>query len=588
MAGKLAQLKLDAAREGWNRFIRTASDEAALLEGCRFSFDRARYVEQFLNRFCRFTQGRWAGQAFELLEFQRECIVWPLFGWIRPDGRRRFRFADIFLPKKNTKTTLCAALEVYLLGADGEARPEVYGAAVDRSQSKKIYDEAAAIVRASPALRARMKCVDSTKRIVFGGGFFEALSSKSANAEGKNIHGLVIDELHVWNTPTLKRLWAALYYGGIAREQPVSIVISTAGEDPDDEDELWVEIWQRAEDILKGDAIDTRRLPYIAAAGKSDDWTDPATHRKANPGYGTVIDPEEMTASCQEAQGKPRLRAQFLRYRLNRPARTVCEWFEQETWDACSGAVAIPPGSPVYGGLDLSSTSDFTAFVLVGRRPDDSGQQEEAEGTEKGKEERGLDENGEIEDRYHVKPFLFVPEDTIAALEAEGKYRYRTWARAGLIIPTPGNVLDYRFVVKTIVEQSEVYELVECAYDPWNATETAVKLQDEHGITMFECRQGAKTLSEPMKKVERLAKQGKLNHGGHRVMSWMFSNTRVKSDENQNIRPVKENPNSPKKIDGIVGTIMAAGRAMVAPKPKPSVYRYRGIRVIEIESLSGK
>lgn len=573
MAGKLPQLKLDAKREGWDRFIRTASDEAALLEGCRFSFDRARYVEQFLTKFCRFTQGRWAGQPFELLDFQRENIVYPLFGWLRRDGRRRFRYADIFLPKKNTKTTLCAALEIYLLTADGEARPEVYGAAVDRSQSKKIYDEAAAIVRASPALRSRMKCVDSTKRIVFGGGFFEALSSESANAEGKNIHGLVCDEVHVWNTPKLKRLWNALYYGGIAREQPLSITISTSGEDPDDEDELWVEVWQRAADIVKGDVIDTRRLPYLAAAGKGDDWTDPKTHAKANPGYGTVIDPEEMAASCKEAQRTPRLKAQFLRYRLNRPARTVCEWFDQEVWDGCDGAVAIPPGSPVYGGLDLSSTSDFTAFVLVARRPDDT--------AKPGPDE--LDESGRPEDRYHIKPFLFVPEDTIAALEAEGKYRYRAWAKAGLIIATPGNVLDYRFVVRKIVEQSEIYELVFCTYDPWNATETAVKLQDEHGIQMVECRQGMKTLSEPMKKLERLAKQGKINHGGHRVLSWMFGNTRVKSDENQNIRPVKEDPKSPKKIDGIVSTIMGVSQAMIAPKPKASVYKYRGIRVIEVD-----
>lgn len=543
---KLAQAMTDARREGWDHMIRTPSDEAALLEGCRFDWARARHVEEFGQRFLRHSTGRWAGEPFELLEWQRDLIFYPLFGWIRPDGRRRFRYCDVFTPKKNGKSALCSYLGLYMLVADGEPRAEVYAAATDRSQSRLVFDEAERMVKASPALSAKIKAISTEKVLRYDTSKFQALGGDHAGSEGKNIHCVIYDEVHAWSTPTLKKLFASLYYGSIAREQPLSVVISTAGEDDTDESALWVEIWQRADAILRGEVIDTQRLAYIAAAtrdeAEGEGWLDPEVHRRANPSYGVTIDPEEMSASANEAKDSPIKKARFLRYRLNRPVPLVNLWLPVELWDKNTEAVEIPQRATCYGAIDLSSSDDLTAFVLVHRAAGD-----------------------EDEDTYHVRPWFWLPEETLAARTKEGDHLYATWHRQGYLELTPGNVIDYGFIRRRIVELADEYDIREIGYDPWHALETATTLQDQHGLEMVEVRQGWKTMSEPMQKLERLLRAGRVAHGGHPILRWNFANTRAKSDESGNIRPVKPEPNSRKKIDGCVALIMAISRAMLDP-----------------------
>ena len=552
MVATLAQLRVDAKREGWDRFIRTASDEVALLKGFRFSKKRAERVQEFGLEYAKHYAGRWAGQPFELLKWQRDEVVFPLFGWVHkdPPHPRRFRRAGIWVPKKNGKSSLCSLLSLYLLTYDGEAGAEVYAAAVDRKQSRIVFGGSAAMVARSPSLKRRCKVIDSTSRITYGSGWYEALSSENATSEGRNIHGVICDELHVWNTPRLRKLWAALYYGGVARDQPLAIVISTAGEE--DPEALWTEEYEKAKAIVASEVKDIRFMAFVAEATAADvageGWKDPKVHKKANPSYGTIIDPEEMADAAHDVGGSPSKKVIFLRYRLNRPVGQTTPWLDQDVWDACDAEPVFPAKCECVGAFDLSKNNDFTCYVVVRREPE-------------------TDDDGEPDDRYHVKPYFWVPEDTIAGMESEGKYLYRQWADAGLIEVIPGPTIKLGFIRRRIPEihQELDIRILDIGYDPWNAWETAEKLAAEENLQTVELRQGIPTLAAPSKKLEELLLSGKLNHGGHPILAWMFGNVKLKWDDNENFRPAKPDHKSPKKVDGIVALVMAIHRAMAQP-----------------------
>lgn len=559
-AKRLAQLKLDAKREGWADMIRTASDEAALLDGCRFDRRRAEHVEEFGRKFLRVTKGPRCGQPFEALAYQRDWLLYPLFGWVKPDGTRRHRYMFCLVPKKNAKSTFCAFLNLYLLVADGEPRPEVYATAVDRSQARIVYSEAAAMVKASPILRKRITITESTKTLTYGDGMLQALSGEHASSEGKDIHGLTCDEVHAWTTPKLRKLWASLYYSDIARPQPIRTVITTAGEE--DETAIWTEEAEKARAILSGELIDTSRVCYVAEASKEDDWTDPDVHRRANPAYDVIINPERMIQECEDAQRSAAAKARFCRYRLNLVVSLDVDWLDGDLWDACDGEAILDEHGSTYAGLDLSSSSDITALALVCRRPAVAVDDDAEVDVDDEEDEREDPDHGD-DDEYHVRVRCWVPEDTVRQLEADHDYRYRQWIDDGWLEMTPGNVIDHAFIRQAICEEAERHQVLEVAYDPWHATELAVSLENDEGLTMVEVRQGARSLSEPMKKLERLVKRKRIHHGGNPVLSWMIRNVRARSDPNGNIRPVKPDPKSKLKIDGIVAIINALSRAML-------------------------
>jgi phage terminase large subunit-like protein len=188
----------DARAEGWIDWVRCEADERAVLEGCRFDIRAAERVRTLFRQFLRHSKGQWAGQPFELLDWQWDRIVAPLFGWKRADGTRRFRRGYIEVPKKNGKSTLFSGLSLYLLAGDGEPGAEVYSAAVDRDQASIVYNEAANMVEASPALTSRLNVIRSTKRITFHKtrSFYKALSADVPAKEGLNAHAVLVDELH--------------------------------------------------------------------------------------------------------------------------------------------------------------------------------------------------------------------------------------------------------------------------------------------------------------------------------------------------------------------------------------------------------
>ena len=207
-------------------WIQSEADERAVEEGCWFDEQAGLYVVEFFERFLKHTLGQWAGQPFNLLDWQRDDIVMPLFGWKRPDGTRRYRKAYIEVPKKNGKSTLCGGLALYLLIADGEPRAQIYGAAADREQAGIVFGEAANMVQASGQLSRKLDVIRSTKRLIDKrtNSFFHAISADAYTNEGLNAHAIIFDELHAQKT---RDLWDALRYSMASRRQPLLISITT-------------------------------------------------------------------------------------------------------------------------------------------------------------------------------------------------------------------------------------------------------------------------------------------------------------------------------------------------------------------------
>lgn len=509
-----------------------------------FDPDKAALALGFIERL-KHTKGRWRGVPFTLLPWQRQ-IVEDVFGTVKPDGYRQYRTAYVEIPKKNGKSELAAAVALYLLCADGEYGAEVYGAAADRAQASIVFDVAAAMVDQDPALRKRIRPMLSQKRLLYKPtrSFYQVLSAEAFTKHGLNVHGVIFDELHAQPN---RELWDVLTQGsGDARTQPLYFAITTAGDDPDRTSIGW-EVHEYAQKVRDGVLIDPTFYPVIYGIDVDDDWTDEANWLKANPSLGETIALDRVREAFQRARNNPAEERLFRQLRLNQWVKTkAAKWLSLDLWDKTAGLV-VPDklrGRECFGGLDLSKTTDLTAFVLVFPPTEE-------------------------DPAYYVLPYFWIPEDNAKERERRDGVPYGRWISEGRIQATPGAVVDYAFLEKTIDALAKEYRIREIAYDPWNATQTALNLA-ARGHTMVEVRQGAKSMSPAMKELEVLIRRERLRHGGHPVLRWCFSNLEVKIDENENLRPVKGK--SAERIDGMVALINAMARVIVHTAPKRSVY----------------
>ena len=496
----------------------------------------ANRVVEFIERFCRHHKGEWAGQPFRLEPWQRE-IVRTIFGWRRPDGTRRFRTAYVEVPRKNGKTELAAAVGLYLLVADGEAGAEVYSAATKRDQARIVHNAAKQMLRRSPDLRRFVEQYRDNLVVPATASKFEALSSESHTLDGLNPHGIILDELHAHRDRHLRDV---LITGTGARRQPLEWIITTAG--VYNPASIGWEMHDYAVNVLQGVFEDETFFAYIAAADEEDDWQDPATWAKANPNLGVSVKLEYLEELADRAAKSPSFLNTFFRYHLNIWTQQLERWIPIEAWDRCGGPVdeGALIGRRCFGGLDLSSTIDITALALAFPAEDGS---------------------------YDLVMRFWVPEDRLHERSERDRVPYDAWARDGWLQVTPGNVVDYGFIREEIHRLADRYEIVELAYDPWNASKLAVELFGD-GVPMVEFRQGYASMSPAAKEFERLVTAGLLRHGGHPVLRWMANNVTIRQDPAGNIKPDKER--SREKIDGIVAAIMAIGRASVhnaAPSP---------------------
>ena len=496
---------------------------------------RYRRVVHFFENILRHSKGQNAGKPFKLLPWQHH-VMRELFGRLNPDGTRQHRVGYIELPKKQGKSTTLAGIALYMTAFDSEPGAEVYGAACDREQAGIIYREAASMVRASPGLSKHLEVIDSRKTIVHkaSNSFYRVLSADAFRAEGLNIHALLFDELHAQRD---RRLWDALRYGGAARRSPLLLSITTAGFD---RKSICWEQHAYAERCIADPTTDPAFFGCIYAASPEDDWKDQATWHKANPSLGETITVDSFAADAREADQSPSKLNAFLRYRLNVWTTQDVRWLSPDAWAKCGGPLrGDRENREWYAGLDLASTTDLSALVLVSQDTD---------GT------------------FDVVPFFWVPEQNAAERTLRDKVDYVGWIRDGHIRATDGNVTDYDVIRRDIVELSKQYNIRQIGIDRWNATQLATQLQGE-GLNVVGFGQGYGSMSSPSRQLENAVLSERLRHANHPVLSWMAANVAIQSDHQGNIKPSKAK--STERIDGIVSLIMGLGLHATATAPAP-------------------
>lgn len=511
--------------------------------GCYFDEAAGDRAVAFVENYCTHTKGKLAGTPFVLEGWQR-FLVSRLFGWMRADGSRRYRTGYIEIPRKNGKSTLAAAISLYVLTADREPGAEVYTAAADREQAGIIFDIARGMADNAPELRSLCKPYATSKRLVVEstGSYLRCLSSDAFTKHGLNAHGILFDELHAQKD---RELWDVLTTSVGSREQPLTLGITTAGFD---RHSICYELHDYAAKVTSGVIEDPDFFACIFAADDDDDWTDPEVWHKANPCLGVSLAVDYLESKCREAQNSPAKENVFRRLHLNQWTEQDVRWLQMAKWDECGEPFDEREfeGQPCYLGLDLASTTDVAAAVMVFPRDDEP---------------------------WVVIPRFWIPAEGARAREKRDRVPYSQWEREGLLTMTPGDVIDFDVIRRDIKELGERFEIRQIAIDRWNATHLTTQLGGD-GFDVVPFGQGFASMSGPTKELETLVLSGRLRHGGHPVLRWMASNVAVEMDASGNLKPSKKK--SIEKIDGIVASVMAVGLAS-ARTSVGSVYDGRGL-----------
>lgn len=522
----------------WRRLVGQIPgyDPIATRGDCLWREENADQAVRFIESVLHHVKGEKAGQPLMLEDWQK-AIVGCLFGWLRPDGTRRYREAYIGVPRKNGKTTLAAAVVLLPTYLDAEVGQENYCVAGEREQARLCFDTAKHMIEDAAWLRDRTNLFKYSIETKEGRNVIRALTASPESKHGLNPHAVVSDELHVQRT---RDLVDAMKTGMGARRQPLLVHITTAGYDR--ETVCW-EVYEYAGKVRDGVIADPSFLPVIYEAEERDDWHDEKVWAKANPNLGVSVSLDFLRAEHERAKSTPAYENTFKRLYLNLWTEQVTRFIVMDQWRACgtdwSGEHML--GRECFGGLDLSTKIDLTAFVLVFRLDDD----------------------------FHVLPWFWIPAEMAAQREKRDRVPYRMWAREGWVTMTPGNAIDHDTVIEHIKTLAKSYQIREVAFDPYNSQHVVNTLQDA-GLSLVEFPQTIQHFNEPCKELQRLIVERKLVHGNHPVMDWNASNVEVKVDANQNLRPVK--PKSFRRIDGVVALIMALRRAMLAPAKRTSYY----------------
>jgi len=515
--------------------------------GLRFDPVKAEEAIEFFS-YLKHSKGEWAGRVFQLEPWQM-FTVWVMFGWLNTSGYRRFRTAYEEVPRKNGKSTKAAGVGLKLAFADGEDGAEVYSAATKHDQALIVHGEATRMVRATPALAERIQIFKNSLSRVEKYQKYEPLGADEDTLDGLNVHAAVIDELHAHKT---RGVFDLMETGTSARRQPLLFAITTAGTDQSETSVCW-EQHVYAEQVLRRIITDDTYFAFIASMDEGDDWQEERNWYKANPNLGVSKKLDYMRDQARRAKNMPAKLNSFLRLDLNKWTQQVSRWIDMLLWDANAGApideVALR-GRPCYGGLDLSSVSDLTAWVLLFPDPVDP-------------------------DRVTILPRLWCPEAKLHE-ETRNQYReqYQAWARDGWLQVTSGNAIDYETVKAQILADAQQFQLQEVAVDRlFQGYQLSMQLADE-GLTVAACGMGYMSMAGPCKEFERRLLEKRLHHGGHPVLKWMANNVAVREDPAGNLKPDKAS--SQGKIDGIIGVLLALDRVM-RHTTTTSVYESRGM-----------
>ena len=491
---------------------------------CTFNVPASRLPEQFMANHLTHVKGEWTGEPFVLAAWQ-EPIVRNLFGWLRPDGTRRYQTFLLYIPRKGGKTALCAALLNYLFFCDKMQGAEVVATAASINQADNLYGWASQQVLASDLLQKQVRVYVSKRRVVriSDQGYYTVISSDGDLAHGHNLNAAFIDELHALKNAALVD---ALDTAMGARSQPLLGFLTTAAVVGPS---ICNETLEYAEQVMR-DGTDDSFLPVVYRADIKDDWTDEKVWAKANPGLGVSPKLSYLRTKLVKAQNIRRYENVFKRLYLNIQTEADQRWLDMTQWKACPHYVpADLEGEPCYLGLDLSWKSDLTALVAF----------------------------------FPGVQNAVVCDVWATQAECRGRPEYRLWRDQGLLRVCPGEVIDHEDVRARILELAELYEVEEIAYDPFGASQLAHQLGEIDGFEMISFRQGALSYNEPSKAFEAMVASGNLRHNDNAVLSWMAGNVAIRSYGNGSIMPVKPAELSPSKVDGIMALVMAIGIGVI-------------------------
>lgn len=474
-------------------------------------------------------KGPLAGEPISLEPWQ-VFILTTVFGWVTPDGKRRFRRSYIEVPRGNAKSTLSSAVALYMLVADHEGGAEVYSLATTRDQARIVFGDAQTMARRSPGFRTRfsVNVGAHNMHVLASGSKFEALSAEGSTLDGLNIHFGCVDELHAHKTRTV---YDVVETGTGKRDNSLLWVITTAGSNRAG---ICYEVRTFVSKLLDGVFEDDTQFGIIYGLDDGDDWTSENALIKANPNWGISVRPEILGPLQAKAMQLPSAVNNFKTKHLNEWVNADTAWMDMRAWDACADTsldIDNFIGQPCWIGLDLASKTDIAALILIFAHP-------------------------EIADAYLTFGKYYLPEDTV---HGAGNSQYSGWMRIDRLTVTPGNVIDFSWIEADLLDMASRFAIQAVAFDPFQATQLSTRMLAE-GLPMIEVRPTVLNFSEPMKILEALVLQKKLAHDGDPVLTWMASNVVAHLDVKDNIYPRKERPEN--KIDGIVALIMALSRAI--------------------------
>ena len=501
-------------------------------------------VQRFAGQ-CPHLQGTLAGQPIHLEDWEL-FIIASILGWTKADGLRRFRTAFSEMPRGNGKSTLAAVLMLYLTFFDGEKGAHGFVVATKKDQARIVFDYCRDMVLRSPSLRRH---VDARQlynlHSLATASKMQALGADADTLDGLRPHACCADEVH--KHPDA-RVIDVMQTGMGTRDQPVLFEITTAG-DASQRESVWWAHRKYVQQVLEGVLEDDTWFGFVAGADLEDNWTDERIWRKGNPNYAISVRPDDIARKCEQAKAMPGYQNTFRRLHLGQIVEQNERYLPMEQWDRAEASRPVDlselEGRPCFGGLDLSTTTDLSAFVLVWPLPDGA---------------------------YTVVPWFWVPQDNISDRSRRDRVGYDVWSRDGYLTATPGNVVDYAFIHHTLADVCARFRPVSIGFDPWNSSSLVTSLL-ESGAPMVKVSQGIASLSAPTKELARLLAAGKLQHGGHPVLRWNAANLVVRYDTAGNCKPDKSQSRKTERNDGIVALVIALSLATSHQQPAPPAYQ---------------
>ena len=475
----------------------------------------------FIEKYCKQSKGRWAGKPLKLELFQK-AMLQALFGFVdKETGLRKYKKTIFFVARKNGKSVLDSAIATYMLTKDNEGGAEIYSVATKREQSKIVWEESKRMIKKSPILAKRIRCLIGGIYYDANDSYFRALASDSNSLDGLNAHLVIADEVHAWKD---KNLLDVMYDSMSARTQPILLETSTMGTVRQNVFDIE---YDYASQVIDGVVNDETLLPIIYELDDEKEWTNEECWYKANPALGNIKSIKDLREKVERAKANPIELVNLLCKDFNIRQNTINAWL---TFDDLNNEKIYTDWKDTYciAGVDLSSTTDLTAATLLGVK------------------------NGEI----RVKQMYWIPTNALEKKVKDDRIPYDKWLKAGWLRLSGDSKIDYHDVTEWFLEQVREYDLrpLYVGYDSWNAEYWKIEMAGL-GFNMVEVRQGAKTMSTPMKVMKADLIDKKINYNNNPILKWCLSNATIKMDSNENIQPDKEK--SRQRIDGAVSLIDA-------------------------------